>query len=153
MEKEKLEIESEQTKVKELIQLLKANEKYLELLGGHEKLLACLRSLRIALKPYKKSGYQRIIELLKRPPLWQGKDASRKTILTEVEIEQLSLEKLKTLATDEKTSKEELLLLAEKRLGIPTGTLKKMKKELVKQRILITIQNIGKFEAIGKKSN
>jgi len=72
--------------------------------------------------------------------------------LSETNVELIPLGKLKNLVTHENITKKDLLLIAEKRMRIPIGTLKNMKKELIRDRILSEIENIEKFDTIRKKA-
>jgi hypothetical protein len=152
MSSEKDGIQLPNASVKDFMRLLKANEAYLKLTGNNEVLLKSVEDFRIALKPFEKNSFEKIISLMKLSNEPKEKQPVRLKLLDGIDIEQLPLDKLKLLVMDELLGKKELLLLAEKRLGIPIGVLKKTRKSLVKDRILNAIKNIEKFEAIEKKA-
>lgn len=152
MSQEKEQGISKNTKVIEWIKLLTANEQFLDQIGKHENLVTSIRELKTALRPFEKYQYTVILDLLTHPEQVIKKSGNKASILDGLALEQISLEKLKILSQDGNLSKKELLLLADKTLKMPTGTLKKMKKEMVQQKILNVIQNSEKLDTIGRQA-
>lgn len=141
-------------KVKELVKLLEANEKYLSALGKNEKALKIVKDLRTALKPFCNVSYEKMLEILGQS-LRKVEEIQKEipnVLIEGVAVEQIPFNQLKLLLSEEKLDKKQLLLIAEKRLGIPVGNLKKMRKALVLQKILNTIKNIEKLDTIEKKA-
>lgn len=138
-------IDAKSVKVGEFIRILKANEEFLSSLSYENKnLVLFIKKLRKILKPLGSLDGEKFLEGLRN---------SLKVSIKLGEIEFTPLDELKNLISEEPLSTKELLYIAEKRLEIPTGMLKKMKKELIKSKILSTIQNIQKLDAIQKKAS
>lgn len=152
MSEEKGLINPEKTRVLEWIKLLKAVEQFLEQIGKHENLVTSIRELRAALKPFEKCQYKEVLDLLKPGNETKGDLSTKVSILDGLNLEELSLNKLKILALNDSVSKNELLLLADKTLKMPTGTLKRMNKETIRQKILNVIQNSEKLDTIGRQA-
>jgi len=153
MPDKKAKVNAKRVKVRELSRILRASERFLDSLTYENKnMVLFIRELRMILKPYGDMDGEKFLEMLKE--LFKNREIKKvSTKLDEIEIKSLSLDKLKDLVSDKSLSTKELLLIAEKRLGIPTGVLKKMRKELIRSKILNTIQNIEKLDAIKKKAS
>lgn len=73
-------------------------------------------------------------------------------LFSEARIRRIPLDEIKRTILDKNVGKKDLLFIAQKRLGIPTGTLRKLRRELIQDRILNEIENIEKFDTIEKKA-
>lgn len=151
-ENQKESIFPEKTKVSDWIKLLKIDEQFVEQIGKHENLAKSLKELRAALKPYEKCQYEKVIDLIKQTRTVEAKLSTKASVLEGINLKELSLDRLKILVANEKLSKNELLLLADKTLKMPIGTLKKLKKEVVRQKILNVIQNSEKLDTIARQA-
>lgn len=132
--------------------LLKANEGLLKVSLGENQnsknMIALLRELQILFKPYAKMNANEVLEVLNKSFSEKNGKKVPKPKLTEKNICQIPFEELKSFVSLESWSKNELLIIANKRMGMPIGTLKKMKKEIVRNKILNEIENTIKFETI-----
>jgi len=151
-ENQRESIYPEKTKVSEWIKLLKIDEQIVEQIGKNENLAKSLKELMTALKPYEKCQSGIVIDLIKRTHTVQAKLPIKASVLDGMDLRELSLDRLKILVTNEKLSMNELLLLADKTLKMPIGSLKKLKKEVVRQKILNVIQNNEKLDTIARQA-
>ena len=69
------------------------------------------------------------------------------------EIEKMDFDEIKVLLSKDSLSKEQLLILGERRFGIPSGTHKRTKKEDVKKIIETAIDNAEILNIIEKKAS
>jgi len=140
-------------KVSYLTKILKASEDFLRvILHGRTDAVLMIKDLRTILRPYEKLEAARFLELLKQ--LLKDHEAIRLSILFgETDIRSVSLEKVKKLISNEDLEVKDLLFIAAKRFEMPIGVLRKMKKELIRQKILTTIQNIEKLGTIKKMAS
>ena len=135
----------EGVEVRELIELIRGIEVFLNMTSYDKKnLVLFLRKLRQILDPLADAEGEEFLEALRQ---------SLRVSMKLGGVETVTLEKLKDLVSNDAWSTRELLYIAEKRLEIPTGSMKKMKKEVIKSKILSTIQNIQKLDAIQKKAS
>ena len=139
---------SRKVRVSDLIRILKASEDFIRSISQGEKdSILIMKDFRTILKPYEKLDAANFLETLKQL-LKDRESVKLSTMFTETDIKRVPLEELKKLVSTEDLETKDLLFIAEKRLEIPIGVLKKMKKELIKQKILTTIQNIEKLDTI-----
>lgn len=149
----KSEAKEKSVKTRELLQILRANEEFLRSISYNKNLVTFIKELRIALQPCRDLNGEEILQILRQSLKTYGPAKGRdSTLLRETNVELLPLDKIKESISSRDLSTKDLLLIAEKNLGIPSGTLKKMKKELIKQRIIHTIENIEKLDTIKKKA-
>lgn len=153
MSNKKIEKNAKSVKVRDLIKILKANENFLQSISYKNKeLVLFLKEFRAILKTQENLDGEKFLEIFKMS--LKDKNATKvSTLFSETYIESLPLDKLKDLISNESLRAKDLLFIAERRLGMPTGVLKKMKKDLIKQKILSTIENIEKLDAIQKKAS
>ena len=140
-------------KVSELIKILRANENFLRSISYENRdSILLIREFRTLLKPYGNLDAKKFLEILTR--LLKDKRRIRvSALLSKTDIERVSLDEVEELVSSENLEAKDLLFIAEKHLEIPTGVLKKMRKELIRQKILATIHNIKKLDAIQKKAS
>lgn len=143
-------------RLNDLIRTLKAAEDILKLESGEKgDLKSFMRELRRTLNPYKNLSGNKFLDILKSSLL--EIDAKQAGILHEhpsiqFDIQKVSLGKLKTLLSRNTLTKEQLLLVGKRRFGLSKGTLRKSKKEEVRDQIISAIENIETLNAIKRKA-
>ncbi len=140
------------TKVSDWIPLLETVEKLVTQIGKNEDLSKSIGDLIIALKPYERYQYGKVIYLLSQKHQTSEQLILKPSVLDGLDLETLSFDRLKIIISGEDLSKNELLLLANKTLKMPIGTLKKLKKEIIKQKILSVVQNSEKLDTIARQA-
>ena len=138
--------------VSDWIKSIKTLEELITQIGHDTELSSSFKDLRVALQPYERSEYHAVLAVLQRKESKQVKTIN-KSILDGLTIENMSLEELKPLITDKRLSKNELLVLAGKALKMPIGSLKKIKKTDIQQKMLNVLQNTKKLETIAKQAS
>ena len=142
------------TYVSHITKILRMSEDFLSIAPekAEKDLVRILKNLRNVLKPYEKLEASEFLGILKN--LLKNREKIKVAALFgEQDIEKVSLENVKSLIKREDLETKELLFIANKRLEMPIGVLKKMKKELIKQKILNTIENIDKLDTIQKMAS
>lgn len=155
MPKQKITSSEKRLKIREVRKLFRACENFLRSTSSKNKeLIIFVNKLGMILKPYEDLDAERVLRSVRNSlgSVISQTEMKHSLLFNEADVKFLSLDKVKKLVTDRDLDKGTLLLIAEKRLGIPVGTLKKMKKSLVQNRILSVIQNIEKLETIGRRA-
>jgi len=142
-------------KVSDLIRFFGICEKLFDKpLGMNPSLVDFLVKLRTVLEPAKSLTQDEFLVLLDSTFRNSAlKKLQTKETLKGMDVENISLEAVKKLVTDESLSKEELLYLGEKRFGISKGTHQKTSKEKLRELVLSTIQNIETMKIIEEKAS
>jgi hypothetical protein len=142
-------------RVRDLSKLLKVDEELLRSVGVDRPILiSFIEDLIKTLKPIENLDGVKFLEMLKQS--LKNYEKLQDSKVTDINVERLGLlhlVELKALISKEELSKSELLVIADKRLGIPVGALKKAKKELIRQRLLTSIDNIQKLDTIRERAS
>jgi len=145
---------SNEIKIIDFIRLLKLVEKlYSDNLGNNPQLLSFIKKFTIILNSYKAYSteeFLKILELNKQPNRSNNKN---KKILSDIDINNLTLSDVRKLLQNPQITKEELLELGEKKLGISKGANKKLNKQQLKDLIESAIQNIETLDVIKEKAS
>lgn len=141
--------------LRDFSKLLKALEGLLKSSSTEKtELLYFLIDLRQILKKYGYVQGSQFLEVLtKSLTVFNEEQQISNSVLNTLDVKKLALGKIKEIIFNPQTKKDDLLLIAEKRMGIPKGSLMRFKKELLKDRILSEIENIEKFETIKKQAS
>jgi len=155
MSDRKMETDTKSVKLREFSRMLKAYEAFLESISyENEDLVLFIKELRGILKPYGNLDGQRVLKALKHS--LEGErirtHETSSTLFSEAGIRLVPLDELKSIVMNENISKKDLLFVAQKRMGIPTGSLRNMRRDVIRDRILSEIENIGKFDTIRRKA-
>jgi hypothetical protein len=143
-------------KVNDLIKILQTTDSLLSLESSEKGVLKTfIRELKDILNPYKSLSGNDFLNLLRNSLLTI--DVKQTGILeryvdVQFGIESISLDELKTLLAKNALSKEQLLLVGEKRFGLSKGTLRRSKKEDIQGLIISAIQNIETLDVIERKA-
>lgn len=103
-------------------------------------------------KPYKDIEINKLDYILKKA----NKNIIRKRRILKPNINQDELQKMKLnelkflIINGKEMTKDDLLTIANISLNIPIGTIQNLKKELIKEKLLNTIDNIEKLDTIKK---
>jgi len=140
-------------KINDVIKILKGNENYLKYIDKNdEDRVIFIKNLQLILRPYKNLDANIILTELENNLIKYKIKKKIKYVLDEKDIENLSYDELKELLITKTLSKNDLLLIADKYIGMPVGNLKTLKKEFIIDRILAMIDNFKKLETIKKKA-
>lgn len=148
--------EKSRVKLNDLVRTLKAAEDILKLESGEEgSLRFFIRELRNTLNPYRNLSGREFISRLRRS--LQEVDVKQTYIRGKqpdihFDIDNISLDELRNLLSRDIFTKEQLLLIGEKRFGLSSGTLRKSRKEEVRSQIMSAIQNIKTLDVIRRKA-
>lgn len=143
-------------RINDLIRILKATEDVLKLESAEkDSLKSFIRELRNVLNPYKSLSGNTFLDILRNSLLTVG--VKQVSILDEqagiqFDIETISLDELRTLLSKNTLSKEQLLIIGEKRFGLSRGTLRKSTKKEIQDQIISAIQNIETLDVLKKKA-
>ena len=138
----------------EFIRLIKNIEKlYSEDLGNNPDLVKFLKQFTRVLELYKGYSTEEFLTILKSPKAGKITDLKNKEILINIDINKLSFIDLRKLLENPTISKEELLELGEKRLGISKGSNRRLNKEHLKELIESTIKNVETLDVIEYKAS
>jgi len=144
-------------KLNDLIKILQALEKICEVSSSENaQIVSFIKELRYALRPHKSvSGYE-FLDLIRNPSFWESSTLRRKKKKNKEVRPRLttimSFDEIRELLSKGTMSKEQLLNIAEKQFGLSKGTLQKLKKEEIRNKIESAIQNIETLKAIQRKA-
>lgn len=148
-------IQSE-VKVQDLIKILQTTEKLFQSpLGKNDYLASFIKKLRRTLSPYRNLNGEEFLNLLKISlPTNKMHQVKIKKEDTEkqIDMENISHDELRVLFSKNSLSKEQLLLIGERRFGLSRGTIQKLKKEEIQDLIESAIQNIETLSMIERKA-
>jgi len=143
-----------ETKITEFIRLLKYNKKlFSDNLGNNPELVTFLKQFISILELYKNHSTIEFIEILKSYKPDKIRPKKIKKVADNIDIQNLSLRDFKELINDTKISKDELLELGEKKLGISKGSNKRLNKDQLRELIESTIRNVETLDVIKQKAN
>ncbi|RKY26988.1 MAG: hypothetical protein DRP61_05040 [Candidatus Omnitrophota bacterium] len=144
-------------KVQDFIKTLQILEKlYQNPLGKNPHIISFIKELRVTLNPYKKLKENEFFDLLKASLSTYEKrkiKIERKGTVEYVNVENITFEELRTLLSSKSLSKEQLLLIGEKRLGISKGAHRRLKKEELQNLIESAMENVETLHIIKKKAS
>jgi hypothetical protein len=143
------------TKVKDLVQALRADELILSLASKQNGDVArFMKELSVVLKPHGDLDGGEFLALVRNAlkTCVPSKSNTEMSFLEQAKIKSLSLSEVRKMVSSGGLPTKSLLSIAEKNLGIPIGTLKKANRKIIEQRILGTIENIEKLGTIGRKA-
>lgn len=154
-EKKHEDVQSE-AKVQDLVRGLKGIEQILQISPANKEQLAFVREFRNILNPYRAVSGSQFLNSLENylsMNIGKGIEARKRQEKIQIDVEHISFEEIRSLISKNILSKEKLLTIAEKRLGLSKGTLRKMKKEKIHDQIEGAIQNIETLEVIKRKAS
>lgn len=143
-------------RVKDFIKLLQLLEKlYQKPLGTNSELFNFIKELEDILKPYKELEKDEFLEMLETslPSYKEAKTKKEKKALQNIDVENISLNDLRTLLSDKDLTKEELLYIGERRFGISRGAHMRLKKDELQELIERAIDDVEKFGIIKSKAS
>lgn len=144
-------------KVQDFIKMLRLLEKlYQSPLGMNPQMTCFIKELRAILSPYKELRDNEFVELLKSSllPYEREKIKITKTGTIEyVDVENITFDELRTLFSEKSLSKEQLLLIGEKRFGISKGVHRKLKKQELEDLIESAMENVETLQIIKNKAS
>ncbi len=144
-------------KVQDFVNLLQVLEKlYQNSLGKNDELASFIRELRTILKKYNGLNGREFLHLLTESlSVYRTteKKPKKKDLVEYTDIKNISFPELRNLISKESLSKEQLLLIGEKRFGIPKGGYRKLRKEEIRGLIESAIQNSETLDAIKREAS
>lgn len=144
-------------RVRDFVKMLQLLEKlYQSPLGTNPYMTSFIKKLRVTLGPYKELRENEFLELLKTSlSTYERKKIKikRSGTLKYVGVENITFEELRTLFSEKSLSKEQLLLIGEKRFGISKGAHRKLKKEELQDLIESAMENVETLHIIKKKAS
>lgn len=152
---EKKEKTQPEIKLRYLIKILRATEGVLQASSGNEEHITFIQELRNILNPYGSLDAKKFLDLLKdflSTNVKKQTETTKRHEKAQIDVEHISFDELRGLFSRNVLSKRQLLIIAEKRLGLSKGTLQKMRKEDIQHRIESAIQNIETLKAIKRKA-
>lgn len=140
----------------DFVKTIKAAEDLVKLeSAGKGNLAAFLKELRAVLDPYKNLNGRMFLDML-RDSLLKIDPSQLKALdiypVFQFEIENLTLDELRDLLTRNTFTKEQLLFIGAKRFNLSRGTLRRSRKEEVRNEILNAIRNIETLDAIERRA-
>ena len=144
-------------RVQDFIKILQILERlYQRPLGTNPYMTSFIKKLRVNLSPYKDLRENEFFELLKTSLSTYERrkiKIERKGTLEYVDVENITFEELRPLLSLKSLSKEQLLLIGEKRFGISKGAHRKLKKEELQDLIESAMENVETLHIIKKKAS
>jgi len=144
-------------KVQDFIKMLRLLEKlYQSPLGMNPHMACFIKELRAILSPYKELRDNEFVELLKRSlSTYERKRirTTRRGTLEHVDVVNITFDELRGLLSEKSLSKEQLLLIGEKRFGISKGAHRKLKKEELANLIESAMENVETLQIIKNKAS
>ena len=145
---------SNKIKIIDFIRLLKIMEKlYSENLGNNPQLIAFIKKFISILNSYKSYSTEEFLNILVSNKQSKKSYNKNKKILSDIDINNLTLPDVRKLIQNPQITKIELLELGEKKLGISKGANKRLNKKQLKDLIESAIQNIETLDAIKEKAS
>lgn len=143
-----------EVKLIEFVRLLKNIEKlYSKNLGNNPELVKFLKQFTSILETYKSYSTEEFLTILRSLKASKIPNKKNKKILDNIDIQKLSFFDLRKLLENPAISKEELLELGEKKLGISKGANKRLNKEQLKELIESAIKNVETLDVIKHKAS
>lgn len=150
----KEEVLKSEIRLIDLIKILEALEKiykinYIE----NTQIMSFIKEFKSSLRPYKFMSGKKFLNLLKTSSFWEPSKLKKEIkkidiILTNI----ISNQEIRDLISNVNLTKEQLLFIAENKFGLSKGTLQKLKKEEIKEKIESAIQNLETLKAIQRKA-
>ncbi len=141
-------------KVRDLINLIRIWEMIFQNpLSENSKMVSFLKDMRRILDGCKEQDKEQFLKMLEKSISAYREKSKVEKLQLPHDIEKMGFEELKILLSKDVLSKEQLLILGEKRFGIPTGTHKTTKKENLKKIIENAIDNAEILNIIEKKAS
>lgn len=143
-------------KVQDFLKMLQLVEKlYNSPLGTNPGIISFIKKLRTILAPYAKLKENEFSDLLKNSlRTYKAKKAKiEKRGAIDLDVENITFEELRTLFSKKILTKEQLLLVGEKRFGISKGAHRKLKKEQLQDLIESAMENIETLNIIKTRAS
>ena len=112
-----------------------------------------LKNLRSDLFPYSSLYIQKFLQGLQDSLSKIEKKQKNKEIKPKYDFQLMELDQIKEVLATNKLSKDQLLLLGEKRFGLPSGSYKKHRKEDLVKVIESVIENDDTLKIIGEQAS
>lgn len=112
-----------------------------------------LKNLRSDLSPYSSLNIQKFLQGLQDSLSKIEKKRKNKEIKPEYDFQLMDLGQIKEVLATNKLRKDQLLLLGEKRFGLPSGSYKKHRKEDLVKVIESVIENDDTLKIIGEQAS
>jgi hypothetical protein len=122
-------------------------------LTKNSNMVTFLKDMRHILDGCKELEKEQFLKMLENSISQYKENSIVETIQLPNDIERMEFDEIKILLSKDLLSKEQLLILGEKRFGIPSGTHKRTKKEDVKRIIGNAIDNAEILNIIEKKAS
>lgn len=141
-------------KVRDLINLIRIWEMIFQNpLSENSRMVSFLKDMRRILDGCKEQDKEQFLKMLENSISAYREKSKVEKLQLPNDIEKMGFEELKILLSKDVLSKEQLLILGEKRFGIPSGTHKRTKKEDLKKIIENAIDNAEILNIIEKKAS
>lgn len=144
-------------RVQDFIKMLQVLEKlYQSPLGMNPYMTSFIKKLRVILRPHKELRENEFLELLRTSLSTHERKkikVKRGGTLKHVDVEDISFDQLRTLLSQKGLTKEQLLLIGEKRLGISRGAHRRLKKEQLENLVESAMQNVETLHIIRNKAS
>lgn len=112
-----------------------------------------LKNLRSDLSPYSSLYIQKFLQGLEDSLSKIEKKRKNKEIKPQYDFQLMDLDQIREVLATNKLSKDQLLLLGEKRFGLPSGSYKKHRKEDFVKVIESVIENDDTLKIIGEQAS
>ncbi len=140
-------------RIQDFIKLIKNIEKlYFDNWGCNKGLLQFLKRFRYLLEPYKTFSGDEFLELFEKFNSTKILKKEKQSILKDINVEKISFIELRNMLDNNFLSKEELLIIGEKKFSLSKGASKRLNKDQLKELIESAMKNIETLRVIKSKA-